>query len=94
MFGLKKVIILSYLFATMLFGSSVDKSKDMPSLVSSKWFKSHLNDPRLVIIDVRKEELYKKGHLKYAVNLPTFKKLFDENLFMPKINILQKTMLV
>jgi thiosulfate/3-mercaptopyruvate sulfurtransferase len=65
--------------------------KEIASLVSSKWLKNHINDPRLVIIDVRKNELYKKGHLKNAVNLPTFKKLFDDKLFMPKINILKET---
>jgi len=92
MYILKKVFIVSCLLSTLLFGSNnVDIKNDIPSFISANWFKDHLNDPKLVIIDVRKEELYKKGHLKGAINLPTFKKLFDEDLFMPKINVLKET---
>ncbi len=67
--------------------------RSIPEIVTPKWLKSHYNDPHLVIIDVRSYRTYKKGHLKNAVNLPTFKYLFDvENHYkMPKLNTLQKT---
>ena len=62
-------------------------------IITPKWLKSHYRDPHLVIIDVRNSSAYKKGHLKNALNLPTFKYLFDvKNQYkMPKLNTLQKT---
>ena len=89
----KKIIVAWIVLFNMLsYGSQdIDQHKDMPSLVQPNWLKKHLDDPKLVIIDVRKSTLYKKGHLRHAVNLPTFKKLFDEKLFMPKLDILKET---
>ena len=62
---LNKIAVVSIILSSLLIGSqSVDNKKEIMSLVSSKWLKDHINDPRLVIIDVRKNELYKKGILK------------------------------
>jgi len=89
MCSMKKVMLAGMLFIQFLYG--VQEHKDMPTLVPSSWLKEHINNPRLVIIDVRKAELFNKGHLNHAINLPTFKKLFDEKLFMPKIDALKET---
>jgi len=89
MYRLGKIVVFISLISTLLWG--VNSQQTMPSMVSSSWFKSHLKDPKLVIIDVRKHKIYLQGHLKHAVNLPTFEKLFDKNLFMPKLNILKET---
>jgi len=81
---LKFHIILYLLLSSSLFA--------MPSLVSVKWLSQNYSNPNLVIIDVRKPSLYKHGHLKRAVNLPTFQYLFDtKNQYkMPKLDFLQK----
>ena len=64
----------------------------MPAFVSAKWLSENYADPHLVVIDVRKSELYSKGHLKHAVNIPVFKDLFDthNNYMIPKLDYLQK----
>ena len=64
----------------------------MPAFVSTKWLSKNYANPNLVIIDVRKSELYNKGHLKHAVNMPVFKDLFDTHnkYMMPKLDFLQK----
>ena len=85
-----KIVILSCILSIQMIYGATNKH-EIPTFISSSWLKQHYNDKRLVIIDVRKEELYNKGHLEHAVNLPTFKKLFDSKLFMPKINILKQT---
>ena len=87
---MKKFITIFILLCTFVFSKDIDK---VPDIVTPQWLKSHYSDPRLVIIDVRKFSAYKNGHLKNAVNLPTFKYLFDiHNQYkMPKLNILQKT---
>ena len=65
---------------------------NLPDLVSIKWLKNHLNDKNLVIIDVRKKEVYKKGHIKNAINLPVFKYFFyGKNLMLPPLDKLVKT---
>jgi len=87
--SIKKMMLVAIVFMQFLYGTQ--EHKDMPTLVPSSWLKEHINDPRLVIIDVRKAELFNKGHLNHAVNLPTFKKLFDEKLFMPKMDTLKET---
>lgn len=35
-------------------------------------------------------EDYQKGHLKNAVNIPGLESLFDDNFFMPKLDILKE----
>ena len=68
-------------------------SKDIPSIVSVEWLKKHFNDKNLVVIDVRDYKDYKKGHLKKAVNVPAFEKLFDKknNWKLPKLSELKNT---
>ena len=80
----------SYFFLLcLLFSSSIYA---MPAFVSAEWLSKNYTDSHLVIIDVRKPELYSKGHLKHAVNMPVFKDLFDthNNYMIPKLDFLQK----
>jgi len=60
-------------------------------LVTSEWLAAHYDDPHLVIVDVREPELYRKGHLKHAVNVPVFRELFDtkHHYMLPKLDKLQ-----
>lgn len=65
--------------------------KQMPIVISVDWLKTHLNDKNLVVIDVRKEEAYKKGHIKGAVNMPVMKDFFTpKTLRLPKLTYLKE----
>ncbi len=41
-----------------------------PAIVTPDWLVQHLGDSRLVVIDIRTPEQYKKGHIPGAVNVP------------------------
>lgn len=69
-----KLFLLSIIIG---FGVVVHADTKMPNIVSVAWLKAHYSDKNLVIVDVRKEDVFKKQHLKHAVNMPTFKDLFD-----------------
>ncbi len=45
-------------------------------LVSPQWLASHMNNPHLVIVDVRSPKAYRAGHIPHAVNIPLFFKFF------------------
>ncbi|SFV89638.1 Thiosulfate sulfurtransferase, rhodanese [hydrothermal vent metagenome] len=76
------------LFALLLFSSLYA----MPSLVSPQWLAKQIDNPHLVIVDVRDKKAYEKGHIKRAVNVPVFEYLFDtkHQYSMPKLDTLQK----
>ena len=79
------------LLVLFLFSFSIVMANQMPVVVSVKWLKNHINDKNLVIIDVRKENLYKKGHIKGAVNMPVMKDFFTpKTLRIPKISFLKE----
>jgi len=64
---------------------------NVPSIVPLDWLKSHLGDKNLVIVDVRDRDIYLKGHIKGAVNIPANAQLFrGKKLMMPKLSHLQK----
>jgi len=63
----------------------------MPIIVSVEWLKQHINDKDIVVIDVRKEQKYKKGHIKGAVNMPIMKDFFTkQTLRVPKLSFLKE----
>ena len=62
----------------------------IPDVVPVSWLKVHYKDPNLVIIDVRDVNTYKQGHLKKAVNIPVFEKLFyGEKMIIPPLSNLR-----
>ena len=80
-----KYIIVLLLTATVLVAK-------IPDVVPLSWLQEHYNDSNLVIIDVRDEKTYKKGHLKNAVNIPVFEKLFyGPNMLLPPLTELKDT---
>ena len=87
---MKKLFILLFTFILCgsLFAQKKENKKELPTLVSKSWLNSNLNNPRLVIIDLRTKELFDKGHIKNAINIPGLQNLFDKKLFMPKLNLL------
>ena len=44
-------------------------AQDLPAIVSADWLEANLKNPRLIILDVRKVEDYREGHIPNAVNL-------------------------
>lgn len=82
-----RVLILSILFATVLFSSQ----KDIPAIVPAKWLQDNISNSKVIVVDLRDEEKFKKGHIKGAVNIPALKKLFDDKFFMPKLQFLKET---
>ncbi len=86
--------IIKYFFIfTLIFvfldGAKLLSNDKIPPVVSVKWLKSHINNPHLVIIDVRKKSIFAKGHIRHAINFPVFKYLFDKNYYIPRLTFLK-----
>ncbi len=58
----------------LVFISGIVQASD---LVSAEWLGQHINDPDLVIVDLRNTEDYDSGHIPGAINLP-FERLTRE----------------
>jgi len=58
--------------ALIIATTSVMFALEIPSnhVVSTQWLKDNINDKDLVIVDTRKADAYKKGHIKGAINYP------------------------
>jgi thiosulfate/3-mercaptopyruvate sulfurtransferase len=46
------------------------RPRDIPAIVSPDWLAKNLGDPRIVVLDIRTVEQYKKGHIPGAINAP------------------------
>ncbi len=46
------------------------RSPDIPAIASPDWLAKNLGDSRIVVIDIRSVEQYKKGHIPGAINVP------------------------
>lgn len=77
------LLLISYLYSN-------PQERLVPAITPIEWLKININNPKVVIVDLRPYDEYQKGHLKNAVNIPGLKSLFDENFFMPKLDILKK----
>ena len=62
---IKKVSIV-IAASTMMFALEVPTNH----IASTQWLKENINNKDLVVIDTRKAEAYKKGHIKGAINYP------------------------
>lgn len=83
-----KIPFVFFLLISSLFSNPIEKQ--IPSITPIDWLKANINNPNLVIVDLRLYEDYQKGHLKNAVNIPGLESLFDDNFFMPKLDILKE----
>jgi thiosulfate/3-mercaptopyruvate sulfurtransferase len=52
----------------ILLGSGVAFAREIPAVVDVAWLEANLNNPKLVVLDVRKAEDYKAGHIPGAVS--------------------------
>ncbi len=72
---MKKIFLILLLLFASLFATT---EKKVPTIVSISWIKENLNNPNLVIIDLREKSEYEKGHVKGAVNIPGMESLFEK----------------
>ncbi|HFU74982.1 MAG TPA: sulfurtransferase [Arcobacter sp.] len=64
--NLIKKVSLVIAVSSMMFALEVPSNH----IVNTQWLEKNINDKNLVVIDTRKAEAYKKGHIKGAVNYP------------------------
>jgi thiosulfate/3-mercaptopyruvate sulfurtransferase len=62
--------LLSFLVLSVSFRPASVFSGSVPAFVSIDWLAQNLSNPRVVIIDIRGVDQYKKGHIPHAVNTP------------------------
>ena len=67
------LLIAQLLLIGSLFGVEMKKGAQMPAIVPVSWLKNEMNNPHLVLIDLRTDDAYKAGHLRHAVNIPALK---------------------
>ncbi|HAR96703.1 MAG TPA: hypothetical protein DCR97_12195 [Deltaproteobacteria bacterium] len=63
----KPVLLTLLLFSIVLFCPPVS-ARDINPIVSTEWLSANLGNPRLVMIDIRKPEEYREGHIPGAVS--------------------------
>jgi len=60
--------VLSIVFALFVFTPVPLLSRDAPPVVSTDWLEQNLENPALVVLDMRSAEQYKKGHIPGALH--------------------------
>lgn len=87
-FPMNRIIFILILMLSC--SAMASQEKEVPNIVPVEWVKEHLDDKRLVILDIRDYEDYKQGHVAGAVNIPGLANLFDpETWLLPKLDHLQ-----
>ena len=82
---MKKILLTLCIFSSLVFG------KTMPTIVDIPWLQENLNNPDLVLLDLREKSEYDKGHIKGAVNMPGLQSLFAKDDWkMPKLDFLKE----
>ena len=66
---MKKLRLLGVMLAVLLMLPMSALARDVAPIVSTGWLEQNLTNPRVVILDVRKVEEYKTGHIPNAVNV-------------------------
>lgn len=84
-----KPVLILLLITNFLF-ADINKKNEIAAIIPISWLKENINNKDLVIVDLRANEEYKKGHIKNAVNVPGLKSLFDDKFFMPKLDFLKE----
>ncbi|MDD5243385.1 MAG: rhodanese-like domain-containing protein [Syntrophorhabdaceae bacterium] len=65
---MKKHVALA-LFLMILSAPTILYSEQLPSVVSASWLNENLNNPKLLVLDIRKIEDYREGHIPGALSL-------------------------
>ncbi len=61
---------LGVLATTLLAGVPAEACEASEAIVSTEWLVRHLDQPNLVIVDVRSGEEYGAGHIPNAISIP------------------------
>jgi len=69
MMWLKAVVLAVLLLLPLALTAPVQAARSIDPIVSTEWLQNNLNNANLVIVDVRKLEEYKAGHIPGAVNV-------------------------
>ncbi len=59
--------LLPLLFAILLI-PTITQARDIAPIVSTKWLSANLTNPRLIVLDVRRVEDYREGHIPGALS--------------------------
>lgn len=62
-------MVISLLVGGFLNGARAYPAEAIPPVVTAKWVLDNKDNPRLVIVDIRKVEEYREGHIPGSVNL-------------------------
>lgn len=82
---MKKIFFILLFVVTTLF------STNLPTIVSVEWLKENLNNPDLVLVDLREKKEYDKGHIQGAISMPGLESLFAKDDWkMPKLDFLKE----
>ncbi len=84
---LVKIVLVCAFFMVSLNGANTKKA--VPAIVDTNWVKANINNQQVRIIDLRPESEFSKGHIKGAVNIDAYKKLFAEGYMMPGLEELR-----
>ena len=60
------------------------QARDIPPIVSTDWLLTNLKNPKLVILDVRRVEDYREGHIPGAFNMPNSCAFNEDKTFKTK----------
>jgi len=66
---MKKLRLIGVMLAVLLLLPMAALARDVAPIVSTAWLEQNLANPKVVILDVRKVEEYKAGHIPNAVNV-------------------------
>lgn len=65
----RKSVYQAVLMTALLLWPIAVMARDINPIVSTEWLQANLTNPQVVIVDVRKVEEYKAGHIPNAVNV-------------------------
>lgn len=67
---MKRPVLYSIIFVFLvLIIPFASVARDIDPVVSTDWLEKHMGNPKLVIVDIRKVEDYKAGHIPNAINV-------------------------
>lgn len=66
---MKRMRLMALLTAVIVLLPAALLAREIPAVVSTDWLEKNLANPKVIVIDIRKLEEYKAGHIPGAVNV-------------------------
>lgn len=78
---MKKILFLISLMLLLSLSMVVTrlKAQTIPAIVSTEWLEENMDNPNIVILDVREPENYEAGHIPGSINFPAFPNWYINN---------------